>query len=132
MLDIFSQYATDESLENNGTWFDIGSGAKLLIARSGNSQFAKALTKAVERSRKVLDMNDDTAEAKSNEIMVDVMARTILLGWENVSFKGQALEYSADNAKKLLAIKDFRRIVSNFADDVDAFKFKEEAAQGEA
>ena len=31
MLDLFEQYATDESLENNGTWMDHMDGAELLI-----------------------------------------------------------------------------------------------------
>ena len=35
-LDIFAQFATDETLEENGTWFPIGGGARVLVARSGN------------------------------------------------------------------------------------------------
>ena len=48
------------------------------------------------------------------------------------SFKGKALEYSHANARKLLAIKDFRKAVAQFADDVSAFKFKETEEQGKA
>jgi len=131
-LDIFAKYATDESLENNGTWFDLGSGARLLIARSGNRKYAKLLTKEVERSRKVLDLADEMADQKSDEIMIDVVARTVLLGWEKVSYKGKDLDYSLENAKLLLALKDFRRQVATFADEMEAYKVKEEDAQGEA
>ena len=131
-LDIFAQFATDETLEENGTWFPIGGGARVLVARSGNRKYAKLLTKEVERNKKALDLNDDAADKLSEEIMISVLAETILLGWEDVSFKGEVLEYNVANAKKLLAVKDFRKAVAQFADDVSAFKFKETEEQGKA
>lgn len=131
-LDIFAQFATDESLEDNGAWFEIGGGASVLVARSGNRKYAKMLTKEVERNKKVLDLNDDAADKKSEEIMIAVIAETILLGWKDIVFKKEALEYSIPNAKKLLAVKDFRKAIGQFADDVSAFKFKEEVEQGKA
>lgn len=140
-LDIFSQYATDETLENNGTWREIGGGAELLIARIGNRRYVKALTKSVERDRKVLDLADDAADAKSDEIMIDVIANTVLLGWRTkngagdyeptVLFKKQPIEYSVANAKKLLVLADFRRQVAKLADENEAYRVREEAEQGE-
>ncbi len=131
-LDIFAQFATDETLEENGTWFQIGGGARVLVARSGNRKYGKMLTKAVERNKKALDLNDDAADKLSEEIMISVLAETILLGWEDISFKGEVLEYNVANAKKLLAVKDFRKAIAQFADDVSAFKFKETEEQGKA
>lgn len=131
-LDIFAQFATDEGLEENGTWFDIGGGARVLVARSGNRKYGKMLTKEVERNKKLLDLNDDAADQKSEEIMIAVIAETILLGWKDLSFKGEVMEYSTANAKKLLAVKDFRKLVAQFADDVSAYKIKEEVEQGKA
>jgi hypothetical protein len=131
-LDIFAQFATDETLEENGTWFPIGGGARVLVARSGNRKYGKMLTKAVERNKKALDLNDDAADKLSEEIMISVLAETILLGWEDISFKGEVLEYNVANAKKLLAVKDFRKAIAQFADDVSAFKFKETEKQGKA
>lgn len=131
-LDIFAQFATDETLEENGTWFPIGGGARVLVARSGNRKYGKMLSKEVERNKKALDLNDDAADKLSEEIMIAVIAETILLGWEDVVFKGQALEYSVANARKLLALKDFRKTIGQFADDVSAYKFKETEEQGKA
>ena len=131
-LDIFAQFATDETLEENGTWFQIGGGARVLVARSGNRKYGKMLTKEVERNKKALDLNDDAADKLSEEIMISVLAETILLGWEDISFKGEVLEYNVANAKKLLAVKDFRKAIAHFADDVSAFKFKETEEQGKA
>lgn len=131
-LDIFSQFATDESLEDNGTWFPLGGGARVLVAREGNRNYGKKLSALYERNQKALELKDDAADALSETIMIEVLATTILLGWENVSFKKAELSYSVENAKKLLAVREFRRQIAKFAADVDAYKVKEEAAQGEA
>lgn len=131
-LDIFAQFATDESLENNGTWFPIGDDSRVLVARSGNRAYAKMLTKLVEQGRKTLDLGGEVADKKSDEIMIEVMANTILLGWESLSFKGEDLEYSVENAKTLLSVKDFRKLIAQFADDTAAFKMKAEVEQGKA
>lgn len=133
MLDIFAKYATDESLENNGAYRDIGGGVRLLVARAGNKRYAKRLTALYEANRQVLDLQDDVAEAKSDEIMVQVMAETVLLGWDGpLAFKGEILPYSVENAKLLLAVKDFRRMVADMSNEMEAYKAKEEARQGEA
>jgi len=62
--------------------------------------------------------------------MIDVMAETILLGWSGVSFKGVDMPYTLDNAKTLLAVKDFRKHVAGLADQMDAYKVKAEIATG--
>lgn len=125
-MDIFSTYAVDESKEQNGTWMEVGD-AKFLVARAGNKAYVKQLGKEVERNQKSLDRKDDAADALSDKIMVDVLADAILLGWENVSYKGEPLEYSKANAKMLLAHKEFRREIMKLADDFNAFKLQQEA-----
>ncbi len=130
-FDIFDAFATDENLENNGTSFPVGKGATLLVARGGNRKYAKAITKAVEARRAELDGDDDAAAGVSDEIMIDVMANTILLGWSGLSFKGEDVgDYSVEKAKKLLAVKDFRKHVAGLSDTMAAYKVKAEAASG--
>ena len=128
MLDIFSQYATNEVAENEGVWVPHGE-AKFLVARSGNRKYVKLLSAEVEKNQKLLDTKDEAADKLSDAIMVNVMAQTILLGWENVGFKGEPLEYSLENAKTLLRVKDFRREVGKWADDISNFKAELEEAQ---
>lgn len=128
-MDIFTEYAANETLENEGTWTELGD-AKLLIARAGNKKYIRKLSRAVDRSKKLLDRKDDAADALSDKIMIDVMAETILLGWEGVTFKGEVLPYSVENAKMLLELKDFRRQVMELADDFESFKAVQEQEQG--
>lgn len=144
-MDLFAAYAVDESLENNGTWFPVGGGTEFLVARSGNKAYGKHLTKLVERDRMVLDLGEEVASAKSDEIMVEVMAHTLLLGWrtakadgtydDTIQFKKQALKYSPENAKLILSdprMKDLRKLVIRCAEDTEAYKLKLEEIQGEA
>lgn len=128
MLDIFSQYATNETAENEGVWVPHGD-AKFLVARAGNRKYVKQLQSAVEKNQKLLDKKDDAADKLSDKIMIDVMADTILLGWEDVGFKGETLDYTKDNAKMLLAVKDFRREVAKWSDDINLFKAEKEQEQ---
>jgi len=131
-FDLFTSFATDEATERNGAWRDIGGGASLLIARSGTRQHARMLTAEVERNRATLDLKNDVAEDKSDEIMVKVMAETILLGWKGVSFKGADLPYSKENARLVLGMRDFRALVQKLAEEAEAYRAKLEVEQGNA
>lgn len=131
-LDIFQKYATDESLENNGTWREIGGGTELLVARTGNRAYARLLAKLYEQNRQVLDVGDEVADAKSDDIMIEVIAKTILLDWKDLSYKGKDLGYTVENAKMLLKHKDFRRQVVTLSEDQESYRAREEKAQGEA
>lgn len=130
-FDVFSQFATDENLENNGTVFPLGKGASVTVARAGNAAYAKLLNKLVEQNRVALDAEDEASEELSKSIMIDVYAKTILLGWKNLSFKGEDMgEYTVERAKTLLSIKDFRVHIDKLSNNIDAYKVKAEVATG--
>lgn len=131
VLDIFAAYATDEELEDSGAWVPFGP-AKLLIARMGNRRYSKALNELVVKNQAALDVGDDAADALSDKIHVEVMADTILLGWENLGFKKKPVQYSREMAIELLKIRDFRREVIRLSNDASAYRAKLEEEQGEA
>lgn len=132
MLDIFSAYATDENLEENGVWFDLTQGAKVLVARGTSTRYLKLLAKLTEANRAIIDLGTKQSDDKWLECVIEAMANGMLLGWEGISFKGEVLPYSVDNAKKLLALKDFRRTITEFANTMDRYRATLETAQGEA
>jgi hypothetical protein len=128
-MDIFESFATDESKENEGVWTDIGPAAKLKLARSGNRKYARLLSRKVEAAGRTLDLKNDQSDDMSDQIMIEVLANTVLLGWDGITYKGQALPYSLDNAKMLLGVKDFRSLVVKLSSDIDTYKkAKEDAA----
>jgi len=129
-LNVFTEYATDEKAEVEGTFMEVGE-AKLLIARLGNKKYARKLSKLYERNRKMLERKDDAADALSDKIMIDVLSETILLGWEGVDGQdGKPMPYSKENAVVLLGVKDFRKVVMDLAGDDAEFKAHKEADEG--
>lgn len=132
MLDIFAKYATDTNAELNGTWRDIEGGARLLIARMNNNRYGKLLGKLFKVHQQVLESDTDQADEVSDKVMIEVVAKTILLGWSGLSYKGVPIEYSVENAEKLLAHAQFRQLVMSLANEVEAYRAKVEEEQGEA
>jgi hypothetical protein len=141
-MDIFDQYATDPKLELEGVWVPIGPATGVLengdadpetapqvkVARSGNKRHGRMVSALYEANKTTLEMKDDFADAKGDEITVDTMAKSILLGWKNLSFKKVKLEdgWNVKDAKQMLAVKDFRDMVMKHASDFNKFKLKQE------
>jgi hypothetical protein len=132
MFDVFAQCATDPELEVKGVWRDVGGGTRLLIARSNNRAYSKLLNSLFEKHQQALDIEGPESEKLSDEIMVQVFGKTILLGWEKLGYKGVELPYSEENAKMVLAHADFRVKVGRLSAEIDGYKMKVEAEQGKA
>ena len=124
-IDLFSTFATDDGTEQKGAPTQLpGAGDTIFyVARDNNKSYVKLLQQRVKQNRAVLDSKGDLAESKSDEIIVEVMSKTILTGWDGtVLYKGKPLEYSVDNAKVLLQHKEFRNMVSKVSSDMEIFK----------
>lgn len=124
-IDLFAAFAVDTEAEKNGTYTQIpGAGDTLwLVARSNNVAYQTALKKQVDRNKAVLKSEGEAARAKSNEILADVMSKTILLGWQGeIVYKGEKHKYSREVAKQLLMHADFREAVSSVSDSLEVFK----------
>lgn len=129
-MDIFTSYATDPLKEQNGVWQQVGD-ARFLVARSGNRENVRLLRTLVEKHQQDLDSSDKAlAEKVNDDVTIQVLAQTILLGWEGVTYQGQAFPYSRENAAKALQHRDFRIMIAGLSDSIDAYRMKEEVAQG--
>jgi hypothetical protein len=128
-MDLFKAFATDDKLEVEGRWVSFDPETKFKIARANNKFYSRLLSRLYNKHKVLLESKGDAAEAKSDEILIEVMAKTVLLDWSGpVMINGKDLStYSLDNAKKALAIKDFRRWVSAQSEDFDSFKAVQEA-----
>ena len=136
VVDIFADFAINDTKSKDGVWVPYRGDVEFLLARSGNKNFRKQAQALMGRNRRVLDMKDgngnstDEAEAKLTEIMIEIMAKTVLLGWKgNLQFQGNPLEYSVDNAKKLLKIDSFRDMISGMASDEQRYKEVQEVEE---
>lgn len=132
VFDVYAAFATDEQAEVSGRWFPIGKGAKVKVARTGNDRYNAEFRRLVEERQ--LDLNDGGAGAEqaAADILLQVQAKTILVGWEGIAFQGKQVEYSVEMAKTLLGVKDFRKRVLTMADSFENFRVKSEEQQGNA
>lgn len=129
-MDIFAAFATDEKKELEGAWFDVpGGDARILVARSNNPRYAKALVKAYEKYAKA-SKDSPTVEKQQENDYVRLLAEHILLGWEKVERNKKPLPYSKESAEELLRIKDFRQFVQKCSDDFDAYRVEVEEEVG--
>lgn len=132
MLNIFATFATDETLETTGVWKNVR-GARFLIARDGNPAYSKLLNELVQQRAFELEDQSDNGKASqkvSDQILVDVMSKTILLDWEKVSFDGKTVvPYGEEAVKTALSVKDFRNTIVRMSGDINNFLVKREAEQ---
>lgn len=129
-MDVFSTFATDEVAELEGRWFPLSKKAKVLVARTGNPNYIKALRQRMKDNQIDPEDNSDENEKLVTSLVVETMAETILLGWKGLEYKGKALEYSKENAVTLLEVKDFRKRIGNIADSAESFRLKDEEEAG--
>lgn len=141
-MDIFDTYATDPSLELEGVWHTIGpatrktedgeddpeSAPQILVARMGNKRHGRLVQQQYEANKTLLDTKGDEADARGEEITIDTMAKGVLLGWKNLSFKGRKLDdaWNIKDAKALLGVKDFRDDVTKRSNDAAKYHAKQE------
>lgn len=124
-IDLFAAFSTDQKTEEEGklTQLPDCGDTMFLVARSGNKSYNKLLSTLYKRNRAVLDSKGDEAQKKSDEILAEVFAKTILLGWQGeILYKGKKTPYTYEAAKLLLGHKDFRTKVAAVAEDFSTFK----------
>jgi len=128
-MDIFSSFATDETLENEGKWFPLSKTAKIKVARAGNPKY-QALLRAKMKEAQLEYSSGDEADQLAEAILIDVMAHTILLGWESLTYQGKDAPFSVGMAATFLKVKDFRKKVSELSSNFESYKLQADAAQG--
>lgn len=99
----YELFSTDAKAENQGINLDFGDFA-IRIARAGgaNKKYAKALVRILKPYRKAIATNT-IAEKKQSELMAEVYAETVVLGWVNVKDRdGVEMEFNKENCIKLL------------------------------
>lgn len=126
MGDLKKLYAVDETKETEGTWQDIGDGISVLVARIGNPKYQKLLNNFLKPHRRAVRRGTIADEILEN-IITKTMASTILLGWKGLEEDGQEILYSQTESLRVLTdYKDFRDIVSELANEIEAFRVEED------
>ena len=121
-VDLFADFAVNEALSQDGVWVPYNGDVEFLVARAGNKNYRKVAQALYKKNERLLDSKTVAAGEKLVEIVVESMAKGILLNWRgNVQFQGEPLPYSLDNARKLLAHERFRDWIDAQAKDEAQF-----------
>jgi hypothetical protein len=132
-MDIFSAFATDPKLENEGRWVRIGGTdekkAEILVARLGNRKYNRVSAAQYEANKTLLEGKDkDAAMKKMEDMQVHAFATSVLLDWKNIEYKGETPKYSYETAAQMLAHADFRELVAKEANKFEAYKVEQDEA----
>lgn len=121
-LDMFR---TDPTLAQEGAWVTYMNGTRFLIAQAGNK-------KAMAYRNKLFQENIYALQQKDMDVIADigikVMAKHILLGWENLhdlDDEGNEVEviYSEETAfNKLNTLPKLVELVTSWSEDLGNFK----------
>jgi hypothetical protein len=128
----------DLSLSDDGVEIEVGDGAYITIGRWGSRRFKRAVNKyagnkfaqiqkRMGNRRKLNGEQAEKDEQEAAEIMARVMADSVLLGWRGLTYKGETMEYSPDQAVRVLKdekFEDFREFVELSAKDEENFRAK--------
>lgn len=111
-----NQYAFDEDLAENGRVVHLDKTSSLTICRWGNKKFLAMFSELMKpygnaRSQQFNRLEMDGSE--QSEIMLQVVAKTVLVDWEGMTDDGKKLKYSPENA-----IRMFRKYDSFLGDVV--------------
>lgn len=122
-----SDLATSEDLEVNGVWRDLPKGGKVKVARWQNTEFTRMMRTGYKANRDLIDGEDDLADKVGIELLIDVMASTILKDIKGVGHNGKRIEkLTVPIAKELLSVKDFREKIKALSENVDQYRIKAE------
>jgi len=122
MVDLVARYGIDLEAEVNGARLLLGEGLEFCVARWNNPEFTKVLGEELDAYR-----GATITPELDRELMNRAIAKTIIKGWKGVELEGQALEYSWDNAFKILAhpqLQDLRAQIVAFAQNVDNYRLR--------
>lgn len=116
-------FNTDGDKELNGVDVPLGEGFVIRVARVGNKNAARLFQELASAPDVAMARRAGAlTEVKEREIMMEVYARTILVGWTGLTDDGKDVPYSPEKAKELLAVPDFLRVVQDFAQTQENFR----------
>lgn len=124
-MSLYKKFKTDSRVENEGIWIDFGESGRIRIARAGgsNGPFVRAMERVHREYRKQIQL--DVLDAKKSvDLLVQVYADTVVLGWEGVTGEdGKPLPFNRENCAKLLRdLPDLFRELQEHAGSMALFR----------
>jgi len=129
-MDIFKSYATDKTLEENGVKIIVAKDDKsgkeswIRVARLGNQKFNQCFDR-LQKQNRVNGMKKLSPEV-TEKLLIEAIAETILVDWSGLSYKGEEIAYSKENAIKMLTeAKDWLDEIVTLAKNMETFRIQD-------
>jgi hypothetical protein len=117
---------TDLNKEENGVWVTFVSGIELLIARARNPKYNELMRRLADPVINKIRDEDKFSSEDYAKLLMEVRAKTILLGWKNIQDKnGNDIKYSSEKALEFFKdpeLKDFYAFIVGVSESADHFK----------
>lgn len=104
-MSLYKMFQTNAKAETEGVTLDYGEGVKIRIARAGggNKAYLRAVETFARKHRRQIQL-DALSEELGRKILQEIVATTIILGWEGVTDReGKPMAFTKDNALKLFS-----------------------------
>ncbi len=119
-------FTLDDNLSVSGKWVPISANASLLIARLNNEKYREFVKKKLKPYRSAMRAGS-VDEDLMNKVVIQAVARHVLLDWKGLTEKGNPVPYSIEKAEEVLEAKEaFRDLVISLASDQQLFMEAEE------
>lgn len=116
---------TDLQKETEGVWVEFELGIRLKIARARNAAYLEMMRKIMEPRRKTIREGGMELE-ELQDLLKQVQAKTVLLGWENIEDKeDKPIKYSSEQALAFFndpELRDFYTFVITQSENMENFK----------
>lgn len=124
-FDLAREYKFNEKAEIEGLWESLGAEAQILVAAWNNPNYEKAFIDLPKNVVRRMNRGKLT-EKEDHDIMVKIIADTILLDWKNLTDEGKVIKYSKAAAIKMLdKYSRFYRTVVEIAHDESRYQEEE-------
>ncbi|UTC29881.1 hypothetical protein BAJUN_02750 [Bajunvirus bajun] len=125
-LDLFELFSADKESEEEGRWVDLNDVTGFKIRAFGAKQVIDLREKLMRPYANLQRANLPIPADKNEEVGLRVIAGAVLADWKGVKIDGELVEYTPENAYKLL--KSLNRLANfiisasmdsqNFRDDL--------------
>ena len=116
-------YGTDTNLEEEGKWFDLGDGGRVLVGRFGSKKHDRVMDQLRKPYEHLLARKGKIPKEELTDMLRVSIAHGVLLGWEGLVDEGEPLTFSPEEALRLfIEYKDFYDHVFDLSNDMSNFR----------
>jgi len=123
-FNIWAQFETDQSAEENGAWYEILPEIKFKLRRFQSDHAVKTRQRLEKPYVKLTRGGKDLPQEVQEKLITSQLAESIIVDWEGITDRdGNVMDYSIDNAKMLLeGLPHVRDELVRFVLDIDNYR----------